>query len=108
MDRWRFLIDEDTATEAVSALRERGFDAVSVIDAVGEGATDPAVWEYARDSHRILVTTDRDFLDRRQYEVIRVIMVADTAAKGNDIADRIEKLVEFANQPTDLRQVTWI
>ena len=47
MDRWRFLIDEDTAADTATELERRGYDAVTVPESVGDGALDQDVAEHA-------------------------------------------------------------
>jgi predicted nuclease of predicted toxin-antitoxin system len=56
----RFLADENVPGAVVSALRDRGYDVVSVRESL-PGATDRAVLELAPKELRILITFDRDF-----------------------------------------------
>lgn len=105
---WRFLVDEDTDTRTVDELGERGFDAVTIAAAVGKGASDERVVEFANREDRILITADRDFLVPSHRLGIRVFMVANADAAGYEIADRAAELATLADGPADLKPVTWI
>ena len=108
MGGWRFLIDEDTDADTASELEKRGYDAVTVTDSVGEGSLDPEIADYAIDTNRLLITTDRDFLDGEQYPDIQVLLVTDSSAVGYVIADQVDELAQLAADPSELRRITWI
>lgn len=105
---WRFLVDEDTDTHSATELEARGLEAQNVSDVIDKGHPDPKVAECARREDRILVTTDRDFLDPELRGEIRVFMVSDASATGHEIAERVSEIVCIADSPRDLRLVTWI
>ena len=56
----KFLIDESTGKRLADFLKQKGFDAVFVADAI-QGATDEQVLEFAEKQNRILITNDKDF-----------------------------------------------
>lgn len=76
------MVDEDTDTDALFELAKRGFDAVTVGDALGRGFSDPSVTAFARSECRVPGTTDRDFLDPALHDGICVFVVADDGATG--------------------------
>ena len=59
------LIDENLSYKLAARIRDTftGTVAVSKIDALGEGAPDQAVWDYAKHHHLAILTKDRDFVE---------------------------------------------
>lgn len=55
------MLDQGLAPQAATALRERGFDAVHVIEIGMERAEDAAILARARNEERVCVTLDHDF-----------------------------------------------
>lgn len=105
---WRFLVDEDTDIETVDELVERGHDALPVETALGRGTSDDRVARFARDEDRVLITTDRDFLDPEVHVGIRVLLVVDSDAKGRGVAGKADELAGLADDSIHLKNVTWI
>jgi hypothetical protein len=62
VSRVRFLLDEHVPYAVAEALRRRGIDVATPADAGLLGAADEAYLAYARDTERIVVTADSDFL----------------------------------------------
>ncbi|MDO8594735.1 MAG: DUF5615 family PIN-like protein [bacterium] len=60
MSKLRLLLDENIGKRVVAALRERGYDATSVLEDA-PGSTDTDVLRRARKEKRLLVTLDKDF-----------------------------------------------
>ncbi len=60
----RFLIDAQLPPALAKALRDEGHEAEHLEDVGLRHAKDPAIWEYARLHHRILITKDEDFVER--------------------------------------------
>lgn len=105
---WRFLVDEDTDSDTAAELARRGYDAVTVEATLGKGEPDHRVAAFARNEERTLITTDRGFLDPEHRGGIRVMMVADDAASGDEIAANAAELARMADSPGELNPVTWI
>ncbi len=57
-----FYTDEQIPRGVVRGLRERGFDVVTAIEALGLGAADVDHLRAAADAVRVMVTRDADFL----------------------------------------------
>jgi predicted nuclease of predicted toxin-antitoxin system len=55
---------------------------VTVEGTVGKGTPDLSVGQFARDEDRVLVTTDRDFLDPELSGGLRVLLVADDRSEA--------------------------
>ena len=105
---WRFLIDEDTDIAAASALRTRGYDAVAIEEAAGKGAKDPDIRTHAAETDRVLVTTDRDFLDPERNRDIAVLLVPSAQLDGDEVARRVSEVIEHADGPDALGRVVWL
>jgi predicted nuclease of predicted toxin-antitoxin system len=57
----RLLFDEQLSEELISALRDLFPDSLHVRTLGKGGATDPNIWELAREHGCVLVTKDEDF-----------------------------------------------
>jgi predicted nuclease of predicted toxin-antitoxin system len=86
----RFLFDEHVNKPACDALRERGVDAVHVLDIGLEGASDPEVLDRAATEGRIVVTRNyRDFAglveayNARQQSFPGVLFLAASLSQAN-------------------------
>lgn len=75
---------------------------------IGKGEPDPAVASFARSEDRVLVTTDRGFLDPELGTGLRVLLVASDDATGEEIARRAGLPARAADDPQDLKRITWI
>lgn len=89
---WRFLVDEDTDADTASELEVHGHNASTISETIGDGSSDPAVAHHANDTNRILLTTDRDFLDADRYPDLQVFLVTDSEAQAHEIANKIDEL----------------
>jgi len=65
----KLLADEDVDPELVEPLRRMGWNTKTVHDAGVFGRSDEAVWGAARTEDRVLLTTDRGFLDERRFPI---------------------------------------
>jgi predicted nuclease of predicted toxin-antitoxin system len=66
-DAMRIKVDEDLPRMATTMLRERGYDAASVLDQGLGGRKDPDLWEAVQAEQRFLVTADKGFADVRYH-----------------------------------------
>jgi predicted nuclease of predicted toxin-antitoxin system len=62
VERIRFHLDEQIDPAIARGLRRHGIDVTTTVEAGLLSRSDLAQLEYARTSHRILVTHDTDFL----------------------------------------------
>lgn len=63
----RIKVDEDLPTAAVDVLRDRGYEAASVVEQGMGGWKDPALWQAVQAEQQFLVTADKGFADVRAY-----------------------------------------
>ena len=61
----KIKVDEDLPRVIVRMLRERGHDAVGVVEQGMGGWKDPALWEAVQTEGRFLITADKGFADIR-------------------------------------------
>lgn len=62
-----FKIDEDLPAQVVQRLRDRGYDASSVLDQNMGGWKDSDLWQAVQEHRQFLVTADKGFGDIRIY-----------------------------------------
>ena len=61
----RLKVDEDLPRVAVEMLRDRGYEALSVVEQGMAGLKDPDLWQAVQAEQRFLVTADKGFADIR-------------------------------------------
>lgn len=63
----RLLLDENLSPQQAVYLRERGHDAVAVLDVGLSGQSDEKIRDCAIDQNRILITLDADFANMLRF-----------------------------------------
>ncbi|HLP57334.1 MAG TPA: DUF5615 family PIN-like protein [Candidatus Deferrimicrobium sp.] len=63
----KFKIDENLPVEIAELLRQKGYDATTVIEQYLGGENDPKIASICRAEKRVLITLDTDFSDIRTY-----------------------------------------
>ncbi len=63
----QFKIDENLPVEVAVALKDAGFNALTIHDQMMVGHTDPQIASICQQENRALVTLDLDFADIRTY-----------------------------------------
>ncbi|NOX62921.1 MAG: hypothetical protein GXP42_13415 [Chloroflexi bacterium] len=63
----RFKIDENLPIEVAEALRQKGFDALTVAEQGMAGLTDAEVSSVCKSENRVIITLDLGFADIRTY-----------------------------------------
>jgi predicted nuclease of predicted toxin-antitoxin system len=63
----RVKIDEDLPQPVTQSLRDRGYDAASVVEQGMGGWKDSTLWQAIQAEQRFLVTADKGFADVRLY-----------------------------------------
>ena len=86
-----FVIDENLSHRLAAKLENRFPGVISVSRALGTGATDIQVWEYAKANNLAILTRDGDFVDywKRFGPPPKVIKLE----IGNSRLDNIEALI---------------
>jgi predicted nuclease of predicted toxin-antitoxin system len=60
-------VDEDLPKPMVTLLREKGYQADSVVEQGMAGWKDPEIWHQIQAEKRFLITSDKGFADIRSY-----------------------------------------
>ena len=79
----------------ISALRGEGHDVTVVGDDLELGASDTTLLEYARDTDRVIVSEDTDFLGagpELNVESHPDILACDTAAPAGEVAAAVRRI----------------
>lgn len=71
----KILVDEHIPLMTVDALRVLGHDVRDIRGTANEGATDPELWTFAQTDLRLLVTTDKGFLQYRSVAHCGILIV---------------------------------
>ena len=91
MNRLRFHLDEHIPPLVAVALRRRGIDVTTGVDAGLRAADDLAHLEYARNQGRVIVTHDADFL-RYHASGVQHVGIAYCRMGSRTVGDLIEML----------------
>lgn len=103
----QFHLDEHVAHAVATALRNRGIDVTTTTDAGLVSASDEQQLHYARESARVIVTHDADFLrlnhqelphagivfavkSRETGELVRALCLIYDVLSAEDLAGRVE------------------
>ena len=61
----RIFVDENIPKATVNALRDMGHEVKDIRGTSEQGMEDPAIWTKAQQERRVLVTTDKGFVQHR-------------------------------------------
>ena len=83
----KFFADECINIDIVLALRQSGFDVLTVKDAGLTGTDDDTIFNFSRDNKRILLTFDRGFGDIFRFNISKssgviVILISQMSRDG--------------------------
>ena len=110
--RIRFIADEHIAPEILEFLIGRGHEAVSSISALGLGARDPEIANWASAQHAVVLTSDRWFRDsisrrpgqqRVRYPNAGRVLISGNMTKRAMLA-RVERHIERIKREFELQQ----
>ena len=102
----KLFTDECVNWDVILALRQNGFDLLTVRDAKLTGSDDEAVFKFAYKNKRILLTYDRGFGDIFRFNISKsngVIIVLTGRMKKNEIINIILGFMSTVNKQVDLR-----
>ena len=93
----KFLADENLDAEAVQAIRNIGWSVKTVRDAGIAARSDEVVWATARKEDRVLLTTDKDFLDEQRFPIRQSPGVVILPAVSASVAGLVTALATALN-----------
>ena len=64
----KIKLDENISVSLVPVLQQLGHDVDTVLEEGFGGQPDDAVWEAAKNEHRLLITQDLDFSDNKRFQ----------------------------------------
>jgi predicted nuclease of predicted toxin-antitoxin system len=83
------LVDENIPNMTVLALRQAGHDVLDVRGTQYEGAADETIWQIATEQRRLLITTDKGFVQRREEAHAGILVVRLKRPTGVEIHRRV-------------------
>ena len=105
-NKTRFLADEHVDIPAVTALKARGVDIISVEDANLRGCPDKDILALANKDQRVVVTRDKDFLRLARTERHCGIIFLTRSLNVGDLIREIEKIIVIY-KPKDLENAVF-
>lgn len=102
----KIFADECINLDVILALRQNGFDTFTVKDAKLTGSDDEAIFKFAYENKRILLTYDRGFGDIFRFNISKssgVIVVLTGKMKKNEIINIILGFMSIKNKQANLR-----
>ena len=102
---FKIFADECINLDVIFALRQSGFDTLTVKDAELTGSDDETIFEFACENKRILLTYDRGFGDIFRFDMSKsggVIIVLTGKMEKNEIVNIVLTFISTINKQADL------
>ena len=112
----KILVDENIPNSTVGAMKDAGHDVLDVRGTPDEGLTDEGLWGLAIEQQRLLITTDKGFMQRRDEPHAGILIVRLKRPTGAEIHRRVMlALARFHSEEwaglvvvmRDVAQSTW-
>ena len=91
---YRLLLDENVERRAMGYLENRSHDAEMVVDVLEPRATDDEVQQYAEETNRLVLTSDRDFFTRDYPTLFQ----EDNEMSAFEVAEIVDAVAEAMSQ----------
>ena len=85
----RILVDENIPLMAVNELKRLGYDVQDIRGGSYEGLSDAELWKMAKGGRRLLITTDKEFAQYREYRHSGILIVRLRQPNRHKIYERI-------------------
>lgn len=111
---YRLLADENIESSTVEYLRTLDHDVVTVADtpSLGLGSRDSEIAAYARDTNRLILTQDDDFISEPPAQAATGVLVQKdqtlSARQAGDIVHEISRHVEQADVTVEYVSRNWL
>jgi len=102
----KLFVDECINWDIVFALRQNGFDALTVKDARLTGSDDETIFKFACENKRILLTYDRGFGDIFRFNISEsdgIVIILTGRMKKDEIINIVLSFMSIVNKQIDLR-----
>lgn len=103
---YRILVDENTSPRIADLLSEKGHEAVHVSGTLETGVDDEAIVNYAREHGFVVLTHDDDFLLPAYRDTVSILYYSDDTMDAHEIATRVEEVIEYVPDQSDLPPIT--
>jgi predicted nuclease of predicted toxin-antitoxin system len=95
----KILVDENIPRMTVASLRSAGHDVLDVRGTEDQGALDEQIWRMALQQERLLVSTDKGFVHRRDDAHFGLLVVRLRRPNGLEIHRRVmSALAQFSTE----------
>ena len=71
----RIFVDENIPGMTVETLRKKGHDVADIRGTADEGMSDDSLWDKAQKGRRLLITTDKGFLQYREQPHCGILII---------------------------------
>lgn len=98
---YRILADENVEQATINYLRKLGHDVkwVGDVEELGFGAGDESIAAYGRETERLILTQDDDFLTQLNVkETAGILFQKDQALSAREVGDIVHELSEYIDQ----------
>ena len=104
------LLDENIAASLATKLDKAGHDVERVVEVneLGEGVDDAEICQYAVEEHRIIVTSDDDFVELPLNAHAGVFYVPDQSLPAHELYYIIQRVIEAFPDRETMETVTYI
>ena len=99
--RYRILADENVERATISYLRklDHEIEWIGHVDALGLGADDSAIADYANEHDWLILTQDTDFFTQIEpAETAGVLFQSDPTLSAREVGDIVHELSEYIDQ----------
>jgi predicted nuclease of predicted toxin-antitoxin system len=90
----KILEDENIPLMTVQALRSMGYDVLDIRGTIDEGMKDTPLWQMAQRDGRLLITTDKGFVQHRNESHYGVLVVRLRRPNRRKIHQRVMRAME--------------
>lgn len=90
----KILVDENIPNSTVGAMKDAGYDVLDVRGTPDEGLSDERLWGLAIEQRRLLITTDKGFMQRRDEAHAGILIVRLKRPTGAEIHRRVMLALE--------------
>jgi len=107
---YRLILDENIEHEVLHRLRNYGHDVehVDFVSELGKGTQDYSIGEFSRETDRLIVTYDDDFvLELGESQFLAALYVEDVTFSASDLADAIHNMSNHYPQE-EVRGVVYV
>jgi predicted nuclease of predicted toxin-antitoxin system len=95
----KIFVDENIPAMTVSELRALGHDVMDIRGTKYEGITDEHIWEMVQKDKRLLITTDKGFVQNRHEKHNGILIIRLKQPNRKKIHQKILKAMSFFKEP---------